>query len=66
MHKSLIKQQRHCGSFITVYKDKSLMNKIYLRRQLYNLKMNDEIVIHEHLKEFNTLLNDLLENRCEN
>lgn len=41
--------------------DKYLVNKIYSRRQLYNLKINDETSIHEHMNEFNTLLNDLLE-----
>lgn len=38
--------------------DKSLVNKIFLRRQLYNLK--DEASIHEHLIEFNSLVNKLL------
>lgn len=37
------------------------MNKIYLIRQLYNLKTKDIPSIHEHLNEFNTLLNDLFE-----
>lgn len=43
-----------------VYEDKSIVNKIYLRTRLYNLKIKDRASIHEHLNEFNTLLNDLL------
>lgn len=45
-----------CG----VYEDKSLASKFFLRRQLYNLKMNDETFVHEHSKVFNSLVNDLL------
>lgn len=43
-----------------VYEDKSLVNKIFLRRQLYNLKMKDGTSVHEHLNLFNCLANDLL------
>lgn len=31
-----------------VYEDKSLVNKIFLSRQLYNLKIKDESSIHEY------------------
>lgn len=37
------------------------MNKIFLRRKLYNLKMKDDDSIYEHLNEFNFLMNELLE-----
>lgn len=40
--------------------DKSLVKKIYLMKQLYNLKMKDETSILEHLNEFNNFLNDIL------
>lgn len=40
--------------------NKFLVNKIYFKKQLYNLKMKDEVSIHEHMNEFNTLLTDLL------
>lgn len=49
-----------CNSLIKVHKDKSLVNQIYLRTRLYNLKMKDRASIHEHLNEFNALLIDLL------
>lgn len=39
-----------------MYEDKSLVNKIYLRRQLYNLKIKDKVSIHDHLYEFNAEL----------
>lgn len=44
-----------------MYEDKSLVNKIFLRRKLYNLKMKDDDSIYEHLNEFNFLMNELLE-----
>lgn len=47
-------------SLIKLYEEKSLANKIYLRRQSYNLKIKDNASIYEHLNEFNILLNDLL------
>lgn len=43
-----------------MYKDKSFVSKIYLKRQLYNLEMKDGATIHEYFNEFNILLNDLL------
>lgn len=52
-------------NLIKVYEDKSLMNKINLRRQLYNSKMKDRVLSHEHLNEFNTLLNNLKINEKE-
>lgn len=44
-----------------MYEDKSLVNKIFLRRKLYNLKMKDDDSIYEHLNEFNFLMNELLQ-----
>lgn len=44
-----------------MYEDKSLVNKIFLRRKLYNLKMKDDDSIYEHLNEFIFLMNELLE-----
>ena len=35
------------------------MNKIYLWRQLYNLKMKDKTSVHDHLNMFNSLVNEL-------
>ena len=42
-----------------IYEDKSLVNKIYLWRQLYNLKMKDKTSVHDHLNMFNSLVNEL-------
>lgn len=42
-----------------VYEDTFLINKIYLRRQLCNLNMNDKVSIHDHLNKFNSLLTEL-------
>lgn len=47
-------------SLTKIYDDESLANEIYLRRQLYNLKINDSLSTYEHFNEFNTLFNDLL------
>lgn len=43
-----------------VYKDKSLIDKIYLWRQLYNLKIKDKVSIYDHLNELNSLLTKLM------
>jgi hypothetical protein len=39
-----------------LYMKKSLMNKIFLKRQLYNLRMKQDTEIVDHLNTFNTLL----------
>lgn len=44
-----------------IYEDKSLVNKIYLLGQLYNLKMKDKTFVHNHLNAFNLSVNELLE-----
>lgn len=43
-----------------VYEDKSLMNKIFLRRKLYKLRINNATSIHEHLNEFNSLASEFV------
>jgi hypothetical protein len=35
---------------------KSLTNKIYLKRQLYSLRMNEGTKVADHLNTFNTLI----------
>ncbi|KAK9118944.1 hypothetical protein Scep_017037 [Stephania cephalantha] len=43
-----------------IYEGKSLTNKIFLRRQLYALKMKDGASVQEHLNHFNLLINKLM------
>jgi hypothetical protein len=40
----------------SLYMTKSLMNQIYLKRQLYSLKMREGTKITDHLNVFNTLI----------
>jgi hypothetical protein len=40
----------------SLYMMKSLMNQIYLKRQLYSLKMKEGMKIADHLNVFNTLI----------
>ena len=40
----------------TLYMTKSLTNRIYLKRQLYSLRMKEGTKIAEHLNVFNTLI----------
>jgi hypothetical protein len=40
----------------SLYMTKSLMNKIFLKRQLYNLRMKEGTKIVDHLNVFNTLI----------
>ena len=39
----------------TLYQSKSLVNKLFLRKKLYNLRMKDEDLVTEHLNAFNTV-----------
>jgi hypothetical protein len=39
-----------------LYMKKSLMNRIFLKRQLYSLRMKEGTKITDHLNNFNTLL----------
>ena len=40
----------------TLYQSKSLVNKLFLRKKLYNLRMKDGDLVAEHLNAFNTLV----------
>ena len=39
-----------------LYQSKSLVNKIFLRKKLYNLRMRDGDSVAQHLNFFNTIL----------
>ena len=43
----------------TLYQSKSLVNKLFLRKKLYNLRMKDGDSVTEHLNAFNTLVSQL-------
>ena len=40
----------------TLYQSKSLVNKLFLRKKLYNLRMKDGDSVTEHLNVFNTVV----------
>ena len=44
----------------TLYQSKSLVNKLFLQKNLYNLKMKDGDSVIEHLNAFNTVVSQLL------
>eukprot|EP00253_Pinus_taeda_P035574 PITA_35574 len=44
----------------TLYQSKSLVNKLCLRKKLYNLRMKDGDSVTEHLNAFNTVVSQLL------
>ena len=44
----------------TLYQYKSLVNKLFLRKKLYNLRMKDGDSVTEHLNVFNTVVSQLL------
>ena len=44
----------------SLYKTKSLSNKLYLMKQLYGLRMKEETTMLEHLNFFNMVINELL------
>jgi transcription elongation factor GreA-like protein len=44
----------------TLYRSKSLVNKLFLQKKLYNMRMKDGDSVTEHLNAFNILLNQLL------
>ena len=56
----------------TLYQSKSLVNKLFLQKNLYNLWMKDGDSVMEHLNAFNTLVSQLAsidikisdENKC--
>ena len=41
----------------TLYQSKSLVNKLFPRKKLYNLRMKDGDSVTEHLNAFNTVVN---------
>ena len=43
----------------TLYQSKSLVNKLFLRKKLYNLRMKDGNSMTEHLNAFNTVVSQL-------
>ena len=43
----------------TLYQSKSLVNKLFLRKKLYNLRMKDGDSVIEHLNVFNTVVSQL-------
>eukprot|EP00253_Pinus_taeda_P028964 PITA_28964 len=43
----------------TLYQSKSLLNKLFLRKTLYNLKMKDGDLVTEHVNTFNIVVSQL-------
>ena len=43
----------------TLYQSKSLVNKLFLRKKLYNLRMKDGDSVTEHLNAFNIVVSQL-------
>ena len=43
-----------------LYITKSLFNKLYIKKQLYGLRMNEGIAVLEHLNFFNKIISELL------
>ena len=43
----------------TLYQSKSLVNKLFLRKKLYNLRMKDGNLVTEHLNAFNVVVSQL-------
>lgn len=40
----------------TLYQSKSLVNKLFLWKKLYNLRMKDRDLVTEHMNAFNTVV----------
>jgi hypothetical protein len=47
-------------SWRKLYQYKSLVNKLFLRKKLYNLRMRDGDSVAEHLNTFNTVVCQLV------
>ena len=47
-------------SKLDTYMTKSLSNKLYLKKQLYRLRMNEATTVLEHLNFFNKVINEFL------
>jgi len=43
-----------------LYMTKSLSNKLYLKKQLYSLRIKEDTPIFEHMNIFNKIVSDLL------
>jgi hypothetical protein len=43
-----------------LYQSKSLVNKLFLRKKIYNLRMRDGDSVEEHLNAFNTMVSQLV------
>jgi hypothetical protein len=43
-----------------LYQSKSLVNKLFLRKKLYNIRMRDGDLVAEHLNAFNTVVSQLV------
>ena len=43
-----------------LYQSKSLVNKLFLRKKLYHLRMEDGDFVTDHLNTFNTLVSQLI------
>eukprot|EP00253_Pinus_taeda_P014497 PITA_14497 len=43
----------------TLYQSKSLVNKLFLQKKLYNLRMKDGDLVTEHMNTFNTVVSQL-------
>lgn len=48
-----------------LYQSKSLVNKLFLRRKLYHLKMEDVDSVTMHLNAFNALVSQLASNKID-
>jgi hypothetical protein len=46
--------------FGTLYQSKSLVNKLFIWKKLYNVRMTDGDSVTEHLNAFNTVVSQLL------
>ena len=49
-----------CSRLKILYMTKSLSNKLYLKKQLYRLCMNEGIAVLEHLNFFSKVISELL------
>ena len=43
-----------------LYQSKFLVNKLFLRKKLYNLRMRDGYLVEEHLNAFNIVVSQLV------
>jgi hypothetical protein len=46
--------------FWNLYQSKSLINKLFLQKKMYHLRMDDGYFVIKHLNTFNTLVSQLL------